>query len=372
MVHHLHVLAVPHTVSNIQFHCCAYTENVVNFCKMMKRYTKNVVYHYGHEKSKVECDEHITVVTQEEQDECYKDHDWKKHYFKAEKEDKVTQLFCQRSIEEIGKRKARGHFILCFYGWHHQPVVKAHPDCIGVEASVGNYDFFSDYRIFVSYACMHANYGKRDITHPHWYDAVIPNFFDPDNFEFSAEKKDYLLFMGRAIPEKGVNIAVKIATQLNMKLVIAGTGDFKSDNPLIDFRGPVGRKKRKKLLRNAKCLILPTFYIEPFGKVVIESFFSGTPVVTSDWGGFNEINLHGTTGYRCRNMDQFIWAVKNIDRIDPHTCREWATRNYTLKKVSTMYQEYFDMMNDVWNRGGFYQNNPNRLQLSWLEKDYSH
>ena len=122
-------------------------------------------------------------------------------------------------------------------------------------------------------------------------------------------------------------------------------------------------------MKNAKALILPTHYIEPFGGVTIEAMLSGTPIITTDWGCFAENNLHGMTGYRCRNMDHFIWAAKNIDKINPRNCRDWAQKNFSLDKVGKMYKEFFQSMNNLMFNG-FYHENSTRDNLDWLTKTY--
>jgi glycosyltransferase involved in cell wall biosynthesis len=116
--------------------------------------------------------------------------------------------------------------------------------------------------------------------------------------------------------------------------------------------------------------LLPTYYAEPFGCVVVEAMLSGTPVITTDWGAFPEINPHGVTGYRCRTFEQFQWAVEHIDGIEPATCRRWAIENFGMERVKHMYEEYFDMVSRLFLDKGFYSANPDRAGLGWLSRSY--
>jgi glycosyltransferase involved in cell wall biosynthesis len=106
--------------------------------------------------------------------------------------------------------------------------------------------------------------------------------------------------------------------------------------------------------------VQPSLYSEPFGYNVIEASMSGTPVITSDWGGFTETVPHGLTGWRCRNMDQFDWAVRNIEQISPEVCRQWALNNYTTDRARARYEEYFKQLRGVFSGCDFYGSNPDR------------
>jgi glycosyltransferase involved in cell wall biosynthesis len=366
-----HVLALPHTVTSKEYCACAFTQKVLKLCAMLHR-RGHTVYHYGHKDSEVECTEVVHITDNEILQKAYGTYDWRKDFFKHNNGDYAHQTFYQRAIVEVGKRKQKGDFLLCF--WGQRPVADAHKDLIVVEPGIGCFNkLFAPFNVFESHAVMNCVYGIMDNKMPAWYDCIIPNYFDPADFEFREKKGDYFLFLGRLIRNKGLPIAVDIAFRTGTKLIVAGQGDYASvmggpPPPFVEVVGYADVAKRRELLAGAKALIQASYYSEPFGGTVIEAYMSGTPVITTDWGVFPETVIHGVTGYRCRTMDHFVWAARTIDKIRPAACHEWAMKNYSCDRVVLMYEEYFKMLADVHKGKGFYEIHNDRKELDWLKR----
>src|SRR6202035_743657 len=104
---------------------------------------------------------------------------------------------------------------------------------------------------------------------------------------------------------------------------------------------PVSGQARADLLSSAAAVFTPSIYVEPFCGVHVEAMLCGTPVLTTDHGVFNETVLHGVTGWRCRTVEQMMWAAQNIDRLaDSNVIRKYAAANFSLERVALMYEEY--------------------------------
>lgn len=372
-----HILPPPHVVTSPEYSACAYGAKARKFGKMMVARGHEVI-HYGHEDSDLVCTEHVTVVTNNDFKKSYGDFDWRKNFFKFDMNDHVYKVFNQNAIREIQKRKQPLDFLLPFWGFGNFPVCNANPDMIVVEPGIGYGDgHFAKFRIFESYAIRSAVGGAKSVTNcqEDWYHAVIPNYFDPEEFTFSKEKDDYFLFMGRIYPGKGIDVAYQVCEKLGLKLKIAGQGSleqygYKEIPGQIEKIGYLNTEQRKHVLAKAKGFFLPSMFNEPFGGASIEALFSGCPIITTDWGSHAENNLHGVTGYRCRTFSEFSWAAKNIDKINPQDCRDWAMNNFSLDRVARMYEHYFQMVWNVYTNDGWYAQDSHEDELEWLKRYY--
>lgn len=337
---------------------CAFTQKVLKFGKMMTNLGHEVI-HYGHEDSNLVCSEHVAVVGRDEFHKAYGDCDWRSGPVRYSARDSVYQAFYKNSIREIEKRRQKNDFILAFWGRGVKPICDAHQKhSIVVEPGIGySNGHWAFFKVFESYALMHAYWGLKMVEKcsPKWYEVVIPNYFDLDDFEYQRKKKSFVLFLGRVYEGKGIHIAQSATKEAGLKLVVAGQKPqdvaFESH---VEFVGFADSSKRRELLRDAMALIAPSMYVEPFGGVQIEALLSGTPTITTDWGAFAENNINGLTGYRCRTHGDFVQALRNVRFIDSLDCRKHGI-GFSLENVGPMYEKYFKDVLNIYNGNGWYQ-----------------
>jgi glycosyltransferase involved in cell wall biosynthesis len=301
----------------------------------------HTVYHYGTEGGDPICTEQVDVLSDADFQQTHGQYDWRKDGFNCDADTHANKIFIKQACREIRRRSEDGDFLLCTFGRGHEPIAKMLPHMIVVESGVGYEHVFARYRIFDSYAWMNYTYGTMGmLSNPEWYDAVIPNLIEPEDYPFSAEKDDYFLFMGRLKNwKKGAKIASDVCAAIHAKLMIAGQGP--ADELVGEHLGVLSIEDRGKWMSRAKALFCPSYYVEPFGMVATEAMACGTSVICTDFGGFSETVQHGVTGYRCRTFKEFVQAAKSVDKINPHDCRGWVMSQYTKDAILPQYERYF-------------------------------
>jgi len=190
------------------------------------------------------------------------------------------------------------------------------------------------------------------------YVATVYNGIQVDQFAFGDKPQDYLVFLGRIHHQKGPEQAIRIARRSGQKLIIAAKIDpleqdyFETKiKPLIDgkqiqFIGEVTHHQKVKLLKNAKAMISPIQWDEPFGITTIEALACGTPVIAINRGSMSEILVDGKIGYLCRNVSEMIKRVSDIDKIDRAACREHVLKYFSAQRMTEGYLKAYQRVID--------------------------
>ena len=206
--------------------------------------------------------------------------------------------------------------------------------------------------------------------------ATIYNGIDIKQFHFNPKPNgNYSAFLARMSPEKGPIQTIKIAKRAGINLKMCAKVDIVDKNyflkevkPLIDgkqikFLGEIEQKEKSNFLGNAKALLCPIQWEEPFGLFMTEAMACGTPVIAFARGSVSEIIKDGETGFIVNSSPKDIrgnWiikksgiagmveAVKKIYNMPEkeyqkmrYLCRKHVEKNFTAEKMVSEYEKVY-------------------------------
>jgi len=278
-------------------------------------------------------------------------YDWRRDGFRHDfntARTATTRKFYEVTAREISERKQPDDFLLLMQGVYHKPIADKVGLWLTCEPGIGYRGSYCRFRAFESAYLQNFTYGSENpgqSINGNYYDRVIPNYFDPDDFPFCADKEDYFLYIGRMIERKGVWTAIKTTEAIGARLLLAGQQSTEINvnalPPHCKFVGYVEPGERAELMGRARAVFVPTLYLEAFGGVNVEAQLCGTPVITTNFGVFPETVQDGLTGWRCNTLQDFITAARRVDILDPHEIRRHAER-YLMDNVRWKFQRWFD------------------------------
>ena len=188
------------------------------------------------------------------------------------------------------------------------------------------------------------------------YEATIYHGIPVNEYPFSANKGDYLLFLGRIHHDKGAKEAIALAQQTRIPLVIAGIVQDECyyqqfvaphmDGNLINFMGTVSDETKKQLLAGAKALLHLINFNEPFGLTVIEAMACGTPVIAMDRGSMPEIIRSGETGFLINGLEDGQRSIEQLNALSRNRCREWVEERFSVDTMVNNYQKVYQKILD--------------------------
>lgn len=331
----LHVAALPHTQVTREYAACAYTQKVRRFIPMMER-----------EGFDVQLHQHITRDEQR-----LLGFNGPEDYLKISFDGTlpIWQESNRRTIEAINASKAKGD-VVCLIGGEPQQAIVDAVDLPCVEFGIGYIGTCQDtFKVFESHAWRHYVYGtqRADIN---FFDEVIPNYYELQDFPVVEETGDYYAFVGRMIDKKGYRVAEDVCRQLGAELVLVGLGDTPTYG---DYRGMLGIEETIKVMAHAKALFVPTTYVAPFEGVHVEAQLCGTPVITSDQGVFTETVTNGVNGFRCRMFADFVKAAEKAPRLDRQHIAASARLRWSTRTVGRQFAEYFSRLATLTGAGWY-------------------
>jgi len=183
--------------------------------------------------------------------------------------------------------------------------------------------------------------------------ATVHHGLPLDLYDFHPQPQDYFAFVGRISPEKRCDRAIEIAIACNTPLRIAAKVDNADreyyeqkiepllDHPLVTFVGEIGDADKNDFVGNARALLTPIDWPEPFGLVIIEALACGTPVIAYGHGAIPELIDDGETGFIVHDQDEAIAAARSVDRISRQTCRETFERRFAAPVMARQYLQHY-------------------------------
>lgn len=187
---------------------------------------------------------------------------------------------------------------------------------------------------------------------------MIPSAFDTDRWRHEERPDDYAIYLGRITARKGINTLVEIARRMpNLPIRAYGPEDpamwAKEAPPNLKFMGPVFGEEKVEVMRRARCKLMPTTFIEPFGFSGIEAQLCGVPLIATSYGAFQETIIEGVTGYRCHTLADWVAAIQLSSSLDRRAIADLARRRYSKDAVGRQYDWTLRQLADLSGPGWY-------------------
>jgi glycosyltransferase involved in cell wall biosynthesis len=183
---------------------------------------------------------------------------------------------------------------------------------------------------------------------------VVPNGLPLDHMPTAPAAGDYLLFVGRVSPDKGVAEAVALARRIGAPLKMAAKILERGERELyeqvvapavdageVEFLGELPSSARDPLFASARATLMLGGWPEPFGLVAIESLATGTPVIARRAGALPEIVEHGIDGYLVDDVVEAEQAVRMLGRLDRRRIRRRALERFSAARMAERYEAIY-------------------------------
>jgi len=116
---------------------------------------------------------------------------------------------------------------------------------------------------------------------------------------------------------------------------------LRESKPLVEFLGEVGGRAKDAFLGNARALLFPIDWPEPFGLVMIEAMACGTPVIGWRNGSVPEVVTDGVTGYVVDSIEEAVRAVERSGDLSRRACRQTFEDRFDAARMARDYVEVY-------------------------------
>jgi glycosyltransferase involved in cell wall biosynthesis len=251
-------------------------------------------------------------------------------------------------------RRADEFDVLHFHIDHlHYPLMRPHADRIltTLHGRLDLPDLLPFYSAFPESPLVSiSNAQRRPMPPVNWLGTVLHGL--PENIlpYQHAPSGDYFAFLGRISPEKGPEKAIEIAARAGVPLKMAAKIDAADQrywdeviapmvaaHPNVEFIGEINEFQKADFLGNARALLFPICWPEPFGLVMIEAMACGTPVIAFAHGSVPEVIDHGVSGFVVNTLDEAIAAAKSVGTLERQAIRKRFEQRFTAERMARDY-----------------------------------
>jgi glycosyltransferase involved in cell wall biosynthesis len=212
------------------------------------------------------------------------------------------------------------------------------------------------YRHFpeANYVAISEDQARREVALPKL--TVIHHGLNPDPYQWRERAADHVCFIGRFSEIKGPHTAMDVAEAAGVPIRVAGEAhppdrEFaerevftRMRKPHVSFVGCIGMHEKVPFFRDARALLVPIEWNEPFGLVMIEAMLSGCPVVAFARGSVPEIVEEGITGFIVRDRAEMADVIRPggpLDHHDRRRCRERAVERFSSARMVERHEQLF-------------------------------
>ncbi len=182
--------------------------------------------------------------------------------------------------------------------------------------------------------------------------AVVRHGLDIGRFTFQASPGDYLAFLGRFTPGKGVLEAIEVARRTGHRLKIAAPeNDYYRevvsshvDGHDIQYVGELDHEAKVAFLGGARALLYPVQSAEPFGLVQAEAMACGTPVAALRRGAVDEIIEDGVSGAHFDSLRALEEGLPRVLALDRRGVRAAATLHHSADRMVDEYVSAYETL----------------------------
>lgn len=189
------------------------------------------------------------------------------------------------------------------------------------------------------------------------WQATVHHGLPDDLYSLNDHPRDYLAVLGRISPEKGVDRAIEIARRARLPVKISAKVDNADreyfaaqiepllDGPDAEFIGEIGEGEKNEFLGNARALLFPIDWPEPFGMVMIEAMACGTPVIAYRRGSVPEVIEEGVSGFTVDGIEEAAQAVERVMAgFDRRVCRRAFEERFSASRMANDYVRVYERL----------------------------